>query len=162
MDELLMKLRLLAKAEMILFRLNLRRAVRQAALSLAAVLLAVLAVGMLNVAIYQYLAPRLDGAGAALAVALADLVIAAAVLIAAGRQGLGNEYDAANALREVIVTDLTADADRIKTEISELHDNIRHIRAAATGFLNPGGINLSSIVQWLTVLFRFFQQRKDA
>ncbi len=159
MDEFIVKLRLLAKAEMVLFRLHLRRTVRQAVFSLAAVLLAVLAVGMLNVALYQYLLPRLDGAGSALVVAFADLAIAAAVLLAAGREQQGNEYDAAIKLREMIMTDLAADADRVKTQFSELQDDIRQIRTTATGLLNPGGINLAAIVPWLTMLFRVLRRR---
>jgi len=161
MDELFVKLRILAKAEMVLFRLTLRRTVRQAVFSLAAVLLAVLAVGMLNVALYQFLVPRLDGSGAGLAVALVDLVIAAAVFLAAGRQQQGHEYDAANKLREMIIADLTADADRIKAQFTELHDDIRQIRATATGLLNPGGFNLASIAPWLMMLFRVLRSRKE-
>jgi hypothetical protein len=159
MDEILLKLRILAKAEMVLFRLHLRRTLRQAALSLVAVLIIILAMGMLNVALYQYLIPRLDSAGSALAVAVIDILVAAAILFAAGRQELGAEYDAAQELRERVVSDLMADADRLRTYVTELHDDIRQIRTTASGFLNPGGINIASILQWLIVLARGFWKR---
>ncbi len=161
MDDLLVKLRLLVRAEMVLFRLHLRRTLLQAAFSLVAVLLTVLAVGMLNVALYQYLVPRLDGAGAALAVAMADLVIAAAVFIAAARQGLGAEYDSARELRELVVADLTADAEQIKARITELHDDIKQLRAAASGLLSPGGVISSAVLPWLLTLFRVLRRRKE-
>ncbi len=161
MDELLLKLRLLAKAEAILFRVNLQRTLRQVLFSLAALLLAILALGMLNVAFYQYLIPRLDSAGAALVVALVDLLIAAAVLVVAGRQPVGAEHDAAKELRERIMADLAADAERVKVQLTELHDDIRQIRATASGLLNPGGISLGSIFQWLMMLVRILYRRGD-
>ncbi len=162
MDELLLKLRLLAKAEMILFRLHLQRTMRQVLFSLAALLLAVLAMAMLNVAFYLYLVPRLEGAGAALVVALVDLGIAASVLLVAGRQQGGAEYEAAKELRERIMVDLAADVERVKIQLTDLHDDIRQIRATASGLFQTGGFSFASLVPWFTMLFRFFRRRKDA
>lgn len=161
MDEFLITMRLLLKAEMILFRLQLRRTFQQAAFYLAAALLAVLAAGMLNIALYLYLAPRLDSAGAALAVALVDIVLAVAAVIAAGRLHLGPEVDAVKALREAATAELTADAERAKTKIAELQDDIKGIRTAVTGFLDFGGVNLTSLFQWVPVLLRVLLRRKE-
>jgi hypothetical protein len=72
MEDIFIKIRVLIKAEMILFRLQLRRTLQQTAIYVAAALLVVLAAGMLNIALFLSLAPRLDNAGAALAVALVD------------------------------------------------------------------------------------------
>lgn len=161
MDEFLIKMRLLLKAEMILFRLQLRRIVQQAAFYIAAALLAVLAAGMLNIALYLYLAPRLDSAGAALAVALVDIVLAVAAIIAAGRLQFGPEVDAVKALRDATLAELTADAERAKTQIADLQDDIKGIRTAVTSFLNFGGVNLTSLFQWVPVLLRILSRRKD-
>jgi hypothetical protein len=161
MDEFLVKIHLLLKAEMILFRLQLRRTVRQAAFYIAAVLLAVLAVGMLNIALYLYLAPRLDNAGAALAVAVVDIVLAMVAVVVAGRLHLGLEFDAVKALREATMAKLTADAKRVKTHIADLRDDIKQIRTAVTGFLNFGGVKLASLFHWVPVLFRVLSRRKD-
>ncbi len=161
MDEFLIKMRLLLKAEMILFRLQLRRIVQQAAFYLAAALLAVLAAGMLNIALYLYLAPRLDNAGAALAVALVDIVLAVAAVAVAGRLQFGPEVDAVKALRDAALAELTADAERAKTQIAELQDDIKGIRTAVTGFLDFGGVNLTSLFQWVPVLLRVLLRRKE-
>ena len=161
MNELMMKTRLLLKAEAILFRLHLRRTVRQAAFYLVAVLLAVLAVGMLNIALYHFLAARLDNAGAALAVAVVDVALAAAAVVVAGRLQLGPEADAAQTLREMTMAELMADAERVKAELAEMHDDIKKIRTAVTGFLSLGGLNVASVFQWLTMLLRVFWRRKD-
>ena len=160
MDEFLVKIHLLLKAEMILFRLQLRRTIRQAAFYIAAGLLAVLAVGMLNIALYLYLTPRLDNASAALAVAVVDIVLAVVAVIVAGRLHVGPEVDAVMALREATMAKLTADAESVKTHIAGLHDDIKQIRSAVTGFLNFGGVNFASVFQWVPVLFRVLLRRK--
>ena len=161
MDEFLIKMSLLLKAEMILFRLQLRRTVQQAGFYIAAALLAVLAAGMLNIALYQYLAPRLDNAGAALVVAMLDIVLAVAAVVLAGRLRLGPEVDAAKALREAALAELTADAERVKAQIADLHDDIKRIRTAVTGSFGFGGANLTSLFQWVPVLLRALSRRKD-
>lgn len=160
MDELVVKLRLLAKAELILLRLHLRRTVKQAAFYIVAALLAVLAVGMLNVALYLYLAPILESARAALVVALADIGLAAVVILAAGRLHLGPEADAANALRELTMTELVADIERVKTQIADLSDDVKKIRSAVTGFMSLGSVGLPSVLQWLPVILGLFRRKK--
>ena len=161
MEEFLVKIRLLLKAEMILFRLQLRRTVLQATFYIAAVLLVVLAVGMLNIALYLYFAPRLDNAGAAFAVAIVDIVLAVVSVVVAGRVRVGPEVDAVNALREATMAKLTEDAERVKTQIADLHDDIKQIRTAVTGFLSFGGVNLTSLFQWVPMLLRVLLRRKD-
>ncbi len=161
MDELLIKMRLLLKAEMILFRLQLHRTVQQTAFYIAAALLTVLAAGMLNIALYLYLAPRLDNAGAALAVAVVDIALAVVAVVTAGRLRLGPEVAAAKDLREAAMTELAADAERVKAQIAALHDDIKQIRTAVTGVLSFGGINLTSLFQWVPMLLRVLLRRKN-
>ena len=161
MEEFLVKIRLLLKAEMLLFRLQLSRAIRQAAFYIAAILLTVLAVGMLNIALYLYLVPRLDNASAALVVAIVDIVLAVVAVVVAGRLHLGPEVDAVRTLHEAAMAELTADAERVKTHITELHDDIKRIRAAVTGFLSFGSVNLDSLFRWVPMLLRVLFRRKD-
>jgi len=160
MDEILVKIHLLLKAEMILFRLQLRRTVKQATFYIAAVLLAVMAAGMLNIALYLYLAPRLDNASAALAVAIVDIVLAVVAVVVAGQMPLGPEVDAVKALREAALVKLTVDAERVKTQLTELHDDIKRIRTAVTGFMSFGGVNIATIFQWVPELLRVLLRRK--
>jgi hypothetical protein len=161
MDELLVKIRLLLNAEMILFRLQLRRTVQQAAFYIAAAFMAVLAAGMLNIALYLYIAPRLDNASAALTVAMVDIVFAVAAVVFAGRLQPGPEVDAAKALRDAAMASLTADAERAKTQIADLHDDIKRIRTAVTGFMSYGGGAIASLFQWAPELLRLLLRRKE-
>jgi hypothetical protein len=160
MDELVVKLRLLAKAELILLRLHLSRTVKQAAFYIVAALLAVLAVGMLNVALYLYLSPLLESARAALVVALADIALAAVVILAAGRMHLGPEADAANALRELTMRELVSDVDRVRAQIADLSDDIKKIRTTVTGFMSLDSIGLPSLLQWLPMLLGLFRRKQ--
>lgn len=160
MDELIIKMRLLAKAELILFRLHLRRAAKQTAFYVVAGLLAVLAVGMLNLALYLYLAPLFGGAGAALVVATADILLAVIVISAAGRLDLGREAVEANALRELTMVELVSDIDRVKAQIADLSDDIKKIRSAVTGIMSPGGFSLPSILQWIPTILGLFMRKK--
>ena len=162
MDDILIKIRLMLKAEIILLRLQLRRTVQQAAFYIAAALLAVLAVGMLNIALYQCLAPRLGNASAALMVAIVDIVLAAASVVAAGRLHLGPEVDAARALREGAMANLAEEAEHVKTQIAEIQDDVKRIRTAVTGLMSFGSFNLASFSHWVPVLLRFLLRRKDS
>jgi hypothetical protein len=155
------KLRLLAKAELILLRLHLRRTVKQAVFYIAAALLAVMAVGMLNVALYLYLSPLFGSARAALVVALSDIALASVVILAAGRFNLGPEADAANALRELTMSELVSDIERVKAQIADLSDDVKKIRSAVTGFMSLDSIGLPSVLQWLPVLLGLFRRKKQ-
>jgi len=124
-------------------------------------LLAVLAVGMLNVALFLYLSPLFTGAGAALIVAVADIVLAASVIVAAGRLDLGPEAAEANTLRELTMAELVSDIERVKGQIADLSDDIKKIRSSVTGFMNPGGFSLQSVLQWVPMLLGLFLRKKQ-
>jgi len=161
MDELVVKLRLLAKAEFILLRLHLNRAAKQAAFYLIAALMAVLAVGMLNVALYQSLQPMLDRARSALVVAVIDIVLAAIVIKVASRLHLGPEAEAANTLRELTMSELVSDIDRVKNQIADLSADIKQIRSTVSGFSGLSSLGLPSMLQLLPMLLKLFRKKKE-
>ncbi len=162
MEEFFVKIRVLLKAEMILFRLQLRRTAQQTAFYIAAALLVVLAAGMLNIALYLSLAPRLDNAGAALTVAIVDILLAVAAVIVAGRLRFGPEVEAVRTLHESTIASLAADAEHVKTQVADLQDDIKRIRSAVTGSMTFGGVDLTSLFQWLPMLLRYLLRRKAA
>ena len=159
MDDLIMKLRLLAKAEAILIRLHLRRAVQQVSLVLAAALFGLLALAMLNVALYFSFAPQFGQAYAALAVAGLDLLLAIVAVVAASRLGLGPDAGAAELLRNRVSSELVTDADRVRAHLDDLGQDIKHIREAVTGFTNPGSIDFPAVFQWLMMIVSFLRKK---
>jgi type VI protein secretion system component VasK len=149
MEALIEKMRLLAKAEVILVRLHLRRAVRQVSFVLVAALFGLMALAMLNVAFYLFLAPRIDPALAALAVAGLDTLLAVVAVVAASRLELGPEAEDAASIRDVASRELAADAERVRAQLDDLVQDIKRIRSAVTGITQPGGISLPVIFQWI-------------
>jgi hypothetical protein len=160
MNDLIVKLRLLAKAEAILLRLHLRRAVKQVSFVIAAALFGLLALAMLNVALYFLFSPRFGQAHAALIVAGLDLLAAVVAVIAASRLGLGPEAEAAETLRDRVSSELAADADRLREQINDLSEDIKRIRAAVTGLTSPGGFDLSMVFQWLMMVVSFLRKKR--
>jgi hypothetical protein len=162
MDDLIVKLRVLAKAEAILVRLHLRRAVRQMSLALAAALFGLLALAMLNVSLYLYLSVRMDPALAAFAAAGVDLVIGVAAIIAAGRLELGSEAETAEMIRDRAITELAADAERVRQQMESLGDDIKGIRTSISSILQPGGISMPAVFSWVMMLIGFLRRKRGA
>ena len=160
MDDLITKVRLLAKAEAILLRLHLQRAVRQVSLVLAAALFGLLALAMLNVALYLSLAPRIDPALAALAVAGTDLLVGVVAVVAASRLELGPEAEAAESIRDAATQELAADAERLRKKVEDLGEDIRGIRTSISGILQPGGISMPAVFSWLMMLVGFLRRKR--
>jgi len=160
MEALIAKMRLLAKAEVILVRLHLRRAVRQVSFVLVGALFGLMALAMLNVAFYLFLAPRIDPALAALAVAGLDMVLAVVAVVAAGRLELGPEAEDAESIREIASKELAADAERLRAQLEDLVQEIKRIRTAVTGITQPGGIGLPAIFQWVMMFVSFLRRRR--
>jgi len=159
-DDLIKKLRLLAKAEAILVRLHLRRAVRQMSLVLGAALFGLLALAMLNVALYLLLAPRIDPALAAFAVAGMDLLVGVAAVVAAGRLELGPEAETAEMIRDRASSELAADAERLRQQLKGLGEDIKGIRTSISSILQPGGISMPAVFSWLMMLVGFLRRKR--
>jgi hypothetical protein len=160
MNALIAKVRILAKAETIVARVHVRRIVQQTGLFVAAALFGLLALAMLNVALYLYLANRFNPALAALAVAGTDLALAMIAVVVAGRLELDPEVKAAESLRDLASSELSAEADRLRTKLADLGRDIEHIRAAVTGIAQPGGIIPSSAFQWLTMFINHLRRKR--
>jgi hypothetical protein len=160
MEEMIAKVRLLAKAEVILFRLYLRRAAYKMSLVLVAALFGLLALAMLNVALYLFFAPRVDPALAALAVAGVDVLLAVVAVSVAGRLELGPEAEAAASLRDLASNELAADAERLRIQLDDLVQDIKRIRSAVTGNAQPSGIGLPAVFQWIMMIVDYLRRKR--
>jgi hypothetical protein len=106
MQTMLRDLRILWRAERIIAESQLRLAARRTALAATAGLIAFVGLAMLNVTGFLALGPIWGAAWAAFALAIADLVIAAIVLVVALSSRLGPDYAAAVELRDLSMKDL--------------------------------------------------------
>jgi hypothetical protein len=160
MEDLIAKLRLLAKAEAILVRLHLRRAVKQVSLVLVAALFGLIGLAMLNVALYFSLTQQIGPAPAALVVAGLNLLLAVIAVIVAGRLGLGPEAGDAESIRDIASADLASEAERLRSQLDDVGQDIKRMSAAVTGITQPGGIGLPTLFQWLMTLVSFLRRKQ--
>ena len=137
------KLQILARAEMALARIRVQRTGFQAALFAVAALFALFGLALLNLAGYHLLAPRMGSAGAALAVAAVNMVLAAvAVAIALNaRPGSANEK-MAQEIRDLASDEIKKDVDEVRGEINRVGDEIEGIRTGIASMSDavPDGV----------------------
>lgn len=151
MDDLVLKFRILLRAESAIRSSQIRLAVRQARLTSVGLVLALLALGMLNVSIYSALEPRIGGSTGALLLAIVNGVLALILILIAGRMKTGPEVEMAEEIRELAITELAADADQLKQEVQQVRSDVQGIsdgfRRLLSGDLTRLGLpNLSPLV----------------
>lgn len=151
MDDLVLKFRILLRAESAIRSSQIRLAVRQARLTSVGLVLALLALGMLNMSIYSTLEPRIGGSTGALLLAIVNGVLALILILIAGRMKTGPEVEMAEEIRELAITELAADADQLKQEVQQVRSDVQGIsdgfRRLLSGDLTRLGLpNLSPLV----------------
>jgi hypothetical protein len=135
MQETMVKVRALFKAQSALTRIELRAREQQAAGIAVALVFGLLALSMLNVAAFLALASVVGTAWSALILGVADLLFAGLVAKEALGVSTGSTGEMAKELRDLCVDSLAADAEELKDRLQ-----------GAAGLL-PG---MSSVVGLLT------------
>jgi len=164
MNETIMKLRILARAELTLARINLQRTANRAILYAIAIGLVLLAVVMVNVGAYQLLAETHSSAVAAFLVAAGNGLLAAVLLLAARLLQPGPEEQMVRDIREMALAEVTADVDEIKADFAKMGSDVNRIRTAFSSLGSGGGIsmgliNLAPVIA--TIIEAVKQRRKD-
>jgi hypothetical protein len=141
MDETLLKLRVLTRAEITLAKANARRMAARSRLYAIALGMVLLTIVMINIAAYEYLSTLKGEAVAALLVALANAILAALVLYAASRIKAGPEEEMVKEIREMALAELSADAEGVKQSFAQISADVERIRS---GFSSISGVFGSS------------------
>jgi hypothetical protein len=128
MNDLVLKLRVLIRAETAIRESQLRLVGRQSVTIAIGIVLALLALGAVNLAIYLALAAQTSEIAAGLILALLNGVLAVIFILAAGRMKTGPEVAMAEQMRELALNELSSDADEMKQELQKVTDDVRHIR----------------------------------
>lgn len=155
MEETILKLRILAKAETTLMKASARRAAMRARLFAMAIGLLLLTVVMVNVAAFEFLSESMSEAAAAGLMALVNGILALIVIFAAARIQPGQEEAMVQEIREMALTELTADIDGVKDEFNRISTDVKTIRSnvsQALGFLRPGGSAAGSLTPLLGLI----------
>jgi hypothetical protein len=138
MDSVVRNLRVLWRAESIIADVHLRQIILRSGLRGMAALLALSAFLMANLAAFFALEQAWGLIWAASGVGLANLLVAAILLLIAGRTRPGRELELALEVRNTALQSLETDAQFVQQQLAELRDEIRGVKQAVTGFVrNP-------------------------
>ncbi len=139
MTEPLQKVRILSRAEIILLKIHLRSLAKKTIFCAAGLLVVLLAVGMLNVSGYMFLAERLHPPVAALLLAAFNAVIAAALFLTAKGTRPGPEATMAEEVRDLAIAELQADAEAALANFNEVKADVQRIRSGISAIFGGGG-----------------------
>jgi len=162
MDETLLKLRVLTRAEMTLAKANARRMAARSRLYAIALGMVLLTVVMINIAAYEYLSTLKGEAIAALLVALANGVLAVLVIFAASRIQAGPEEEMVKEIRELALSELSADAEGVKQSFAQISADIERIRSgfsSVSGLFGSGHSGLGSLGPLLGMLTSMLRKK---
>lgn len=138
MSEIMLKLRIWVHAETALLKINARRTGQRFTALAIALGLAILAVGMINIGIFELLAEPYGRVKGAFYLAGANGLLAAIVVLVAQRSKPGLEAEMVAEIREMALNELQADADEIKAEFERIADHVRKIEHAVSGLTGSG------------------------
>ena len=146
MNHTMQKVRILSRAEVLLLKIHLRTVGQQAVLYAAGLLLAVVAAAMIDVALYLFLAERVDRYVAALIVAALNGALAGGLFVAAARTRPGAYASSVEQIRDLAVADLQADAEAVQQSLEEFKTDVQQIRSGF-GRIFKGGGALGGLMQ---------------
>jgi hypothetical protein len=138
MNEMMLKLRIWARAETTLLRINARRTGNRFTALAIALGFGVLAAGMINIGLFELLAESYGRAKGAFYLAGANALLAALVVFVAQRAKPGLEEEMVNEIREMALAELQEDADEIKDEFDRIAMHVKQIEDAVTALRGIG------------------------
>jgi hypothetical protein len=154
MDNLLKHLRILWRTERLLAELDFKDRLNKAGLIACAVLAMLVALAMINVALFLWLELRYGGVIAALALAGGNTFIAIAIVMVAGRDKPRPEVDMVREVRDMALSEVEAEAQSIQDELAAMRNDVRDVTQSVKGFAsNPlGSIGPGVIMPLITTL----------
>jgi hypothetical protein len=162
MDETLLKLRVLTRAEVTLAKANARRIAARSRLYVIALGMVLITVVMLNIAAFEYLSTQMSDAMAALTIAIVNGLLAMLLLYMATRIRPGPEEEMVKEIRELALTELSADADGIKRNFAQISSDVERIRSgfsSVSSIFGSTGNGLGSLGPLLGMLTSMLRKK---
>jgi len=132
MNSLTRNLNILWRSERLLAEAEWRRSSRQITILVLAGVFGLLALIMLNVAGFYWLATTYGTAQAALAVAVADIVIAAILAVSAQSLKTAPETDMIREFRNSALAEIETEAEAFQTHLVQIRDDVKTIGATVS------------------------------
>ena len=164
MDETITRLKMLARAESTLARIHAQRIAAQAKLFAVAVGLVLLTVVMLNVGAYELLAEYVSNANSAFIIAGVNALLAAILVVVTMRMRPGREEEMAREIRELVINDFTADANKMKDKVAQVGAEFQDLQsrvAALSSGVQSGFSGIASLVPLINVIVDALKRRRS-
>ena len=164
MDNTLMKLKLLARTESTLLRLQAQRTGKQIVFLAVAVGMVLLTVVMLNVGTFELLAEYVGKAYSAFIMAGANALLATVLVVLALTLKPGREEQMAREIREMVVHDISSDAEKVKEQVTKVSDGVRDFQSGLSSFssgIYDGLSSLASLGPLITSILELIRRRKS-
>lgn len=160
MNETMIKLRILMHAEYTLARVNLRRLIKKTILGVIAIGLILLVVVMTNLGAYELLAASYGSAKGAFLVAGGNAVLAFLVFFAAGQLKPGEEEKMVQEIRELTLSELSADVDGVRQNFASIAKDVKGIQSGFSTIGGGLGAGLSSLGPIIGLLVDTLKKRR--
>lgn len=150
MSDPIMKLQIIARAELALAQINGRRMASRSALFSVALVFLLLGLAMMTLALYYALVPSLGEPLSAFTVSSIDTVLGLIFVFIARRAGPSeNEEKLAREIRDMAYTELGNDIDKVKGDFEQVTSDVKRIRANFTSFSSGAVGSLGPILSML-------------
>ena len=132
MNSLTRNLNILWRSERLIAEAEWRRSSRQITILVLAGVFGLLALIMLNVAAFYWLSTSYGNAPAALAVAVADLIVAAILGVSAQSLKTAPETDMVREFRDSALAEIETEAEAFQTQLVQIRDDVKIIGATVS------------------------------
>ncbi len=139
MNELIVKLRILARAEVTLFKADAQRRANMALLAAISIGCVFVALVFINVGAFFVLTESDIDARAAFILAGANLVLAAIPYLMRRQSGPGPEEQLVREIREMAVEEISKDVSAVTDDIAAVGAGLRQVKAGVSSFGGGGG-----------------------
>jgi hypothetical protein len=167
MNDTIAKLRILARSELTLTRINARLMATRAIVFAVAIGLLLLTVVMVNLGAYELLAETYGNAQSAFIIAAANGLLAGVLLLVGRQLKPGPEEQMVREIRELALSELTADANAVKHDLQKVGSELENIRSGLSALSGgPAGIaglaGLASLGPLIAIIIKALKRNKDS
>lgn len=150
MSDPVLKLQILVRAELALAQIHARRATTRSAYFAVALVFLLLGLAMMTLAVYHALVPSMGPAWAAFTVAIVDTLIGIIIVMVARSAGPAeSEEKLAREIRDMAYTELSADIEHVKGELSQITADVKRIRSGFSNITSGATSALGPLVSML-------------
>ncbi|MGI9342632.1 MAG: phage holin family protein [Gammaproteobacteria bacterium] len=142
MKELALKLRILFRAEMTLFKADAQRRGQAAGLMFVSVLCVLVALAFLDVGLFFILSETRGHSNAAFILAGGNLALALVPFLLSRQTKPSAEELMVREIREMAMDDLSKDIDRVAADFASVGGSIRNLKSGVSSLGGGGGMDL--------------------